>query len=77
VAQQSQHGVGDQIGRCLVTGAEDEHGERHQLGFRQSLALFLHRDEGADQVVARGLPALGEDRPHIGRDLLEGALGRR
>ncbi|MBV9040074.1 MAG: hypothetical protein JOZ68_03680 [Acidimicrobiia bacterium] len=66
--EESEHGVGDKVGRRLVAGDEQKDAERDQLRYAEPV-LFVSGHEQADQVVTRCGTALADDAGEEDDDL--------
>jgi hypothetical protein len=62
VAQQRVEAAGDQVCGGLVAGDEQRGAGGQQFGRGEAVALHLGADEMAQQVIARGAAALGQQR---------------
>ncbi len=73
IAQQSNHSVTDEVDTRLHARDQQEHADAQHLGRGEDLALFLHPDEHAQQVVGGVRPPLPDQGVQVGDDLLAGS----
>ncbi len=73
IAQQSDHSVADEVDARLHARDQQEHADAEDLGCGEDLALLLHPDEHAQQVIGGVRPPLPDQGVQVGDDLLAGS----